>query len=110
MIAVVDLGELTSVQKISTSFLHDINPWIFRPVQVEFLISADGENFENVATCSSAVPMGETKKQSVVFAKEIDPVNARFVKVKAKSVGNCPEWHKGAGGKAWIFADEIIIE
>jgi len=25
-------------------------------------------------------------------------------------VGVCPEWHKGAGGKAWLFVDEIFVE
>jgi hypothetical protein len=22
----------------------------------------------------------------------------------------CPEWHLGAGGKAWIFADEVTVK
>jgi len=29
--------------------------------------------------------------------------------VKVTGTGTCPDWHKGAGGKAWIFADEIIV-
>jgi len=28
----------------------------------------------------------------------------------AKNFGNCPEWHLGAGGKSWIFIDEITVE
>ncbi|MCK7477155.1 MAG: hypothetical protein M0C28_06325 [Candidatus Moduliflexus flocculans] len=35
---------------------------------------------------------------------------ARFVRVLASSVGTVPDWHYGAGGKAWLFADEIIVE
>jgi hypothetical protein len=35
---------------------------------------------------------------------------ARFVRVKARKIGLVPEWHNGAGGKACLFADEIIIE
>ena len=27
----------------------------------------------------------------------------------AIGVKTCPEWHPGAGGKAWVFADEILI-
>jgi hypothetical protein len=37
-------------------------------------------------------------------------VPARYVRVRAKNVGVCPAWHPGAGGKAWIFVDEIIVE
>jgi hypothetical protein len=32
------------------------------------------------------------------------------VRVKAKSIGVCPAWHKGAGNKAWLFVGEIVIE
>ncbi|MCD6347789.1 MAG: hypothetical protein J7L96_10250, partial [Bacteroidales bacterium] len=35
---------------------------------------------------------------------------ARYIRIKAKNRGVCPVWHKGAGGKAWLFADELIIE
>ena len=30
--------------------------------------------------------------------------------MKAQNVKVCPKWHKGAGGKAWLFVDEIVIE
>ena len=34
----------------------------------------------------------------------------RYIKVKAESIKKCPEWHPGAGGKAWLFIDEIVVE
>jgi len=37
-------------------------------------------------------------------------VEARYVRVRATNVGTCPTWHPGAGGKAWVFADEIVID
>ena len=36
--------------------------------------------------------------------------NARYVKMVAKTIGTCPEGHVGAGQKAWIFCDELVIE
>ncbi|MCK7520336.1 MAG: hypothetical protein MZV64_22965 [Ignavibacteriales bacterium] len=33
-----------------------------------------------------------------------------FVRVLAQSLGAVPDWHYGAGGKAWLFADEIVVE
>ena len=38
------------------------------------------------------------------------PVPFRYIKVVAKNVGVCPPWHNGAGGEAWVFADEIIVK
>ena len=35
---------------------------------------------------------------------------ARYVKVLALGQITCPPWHAGAGGKAWLFCDEIIVE
>jgi hypothetical protein len=30
--------------------------------------------------------------------------------MRARNFGKLPDWHEGAGGDAWIFADEILIE
>ena len=38
-----------------------------------------------------------------------DGIKSRYIKLKASNIGQCPEYHPGAGGKAWIFTDEIII-
>jgi hypothetical protein len=37
-------------------------------------------------------------------------MNAKHIKVTAKNRRTCPEWHPGSGKKAWLFADEIIVE
>ena len=44
------------------------------------------------------------------FKCEFPETEAGFVKIKTKSLLYCPDWHKGAGGKSWIFADEIIVK
>ena len=36
-------------------------------------------------------------------------IKSRYIKLKASNIGQCPEYHPGSGGKAWIFTDEIII-
>ena len=40
----------------------------------------------------------------------VSDVQARYVKVYLKNIGTCPEWHKGAGGQAWLFVDDVDIE
>jgi hypothetical protein len=44
------------------------------------------------------------------YTKEISPVTARYVRVHAYNLGKIPSWHPGAGGDAFIFVDEIIIQ
>ncbi|MFH0992637.1 MAG: hypothetical protein V1799_21785 [bacterium] len=33
----------------------------------------------------------------------------RHFRIRAKNIGVCPEGHPGAGGKAWLFLDEIVV-
>jgi hypothetical protein len=37
-------------------------------------------------------------------------VQARYVRVSARSRLRCPDWHIGAGGKSWIFVDEVEVK
>ena len=53
--------------------------------------------------------------KSTLIERDIDLLKkinkkARYIKIIAKNSGNCPDWHKGAGEKSWIFADEIVVE
>ena len=43
------------------------------------------------------------------FEQEIaSPI--RYIRVRAKNMGACPEWHPGSGGDYWIFIDEITLK
>jgi hypothetical protein len=44
------------------------------------------------------------------YAIPLKNVEARYLKIKVKNYGKCPDWHQAAGGPAWIFADEIFVE
>jgi hypothetical protein len=44
------------------------------------------------------------------LAVEVPATRARHVRVHAASPMVCPPWHKGVGNKAFVFADEIVVE
>ena len=44
------------------------------------------------------------------FKLNVKNLKARYIKIKAENYGICPDWHLGAGGKTWIFVDEITIK
>jgi hexosaminidase len=94
---------------MNCSFLQNQSAWIFFPTEVEFEISTDGFDYSSVKRFQHKTeisPGHEVIDFSHVFSQE----KARFVKVKAKNITICPDWHPGAGGKAWLFADEIVVK
>jgi len=110
MEATIDLGARASIRKVETGFLQDINAWIFLPESVEIWISDDGEHFVRKIQMMKAIPQNRRGIWSVPFTAEFEPIEARYVRVKAANLKTCPGWHKGAGQPCWVFADEIIIE
>ena len=45
-----------------------------------------------------------------MYKKKFYNLQSQYLKIKVKNIGICPGGHLGAGGKAWLFVDEIVIE
>ena len=105
----VDLGEVTNLTRLAGSFLQDQDSWIFMPEQVEFFISTDGKNFKSMGVVENEI--AQDAEDAVIQELDINKrMTARYVRMVAKNIGTCPAWHVGAGEKAWIFCDEVVIE
>jgi hypothetical protein len=108
--ATIDLGEPRRLRRISTGFLQDYWSWIFLPGAVEYSLSDDGVSFRSIGTVKNEIPPGRTGSFVREFEKTIRPATARYVRIVAKNIGVTPPGHPAAGEKAFIFADEIVIE
>ncbi len=108
--AVIDLGSPTPIKRITTHYLQDTGSWIFLPTEVEYAVSDDGQNFKVAARIENRTSLQGKKLIIKKFTKKLNGVKARFIKVRAKNIGLCPDEHPGAGGKAWLLVDEIIVE
>jgi len=108
--AVIDLRQVKPVSVFGAGFLQDVNSWVFMPSQIEFFVSENGTDYRSVCVIKNNVPQDKEGTIQETFQKEIPPVKARYVKVVATNIGNCPPGHKGQGGPAWMFADEIILK
>ena len=108
--ATIDLGKTQSIDSIRAGFLQDIGLWIFFPLEVRFSVSSDGRNFIPLLPLSHAdsAYRGELKRRDYVYREK--PITARYIRVYAKNQGLCPPGHPGVGGKAWLFADEIVVQ
>ena len=107
--AVIDLGSVQTIRKLSIGCLQDQGAWIFMPVEAEFSISTDGKQYSNLPPVKNTVDEKEEGPVIKEFSVEVKRKSARYIKVKAINRGKCPDWHPGSGKKAWIFVDEIVI-
>ncbi len=108
--AVVDLGGAKDVRRVAMRALQNIGSWIFLPASVEFAVSKDGTTYEVVGQPANDVPTRQGEALIKEFEARFADRPVRYVRVRAKSIGVVPDWHFGAGGKAWLFADEIVVE
>jgi hexosaminidase len=91
-------------------FLQSINSWIFLPEYVELAISENGGEFETIAQLKPQVSPRFPEVVIENMSYESMPFKSQYLMVLAKNIGVFPDWHHGAGGKAWLFCDEIIIQ
>nr|WP_319512399.1 glycoside hydrolase family 20 protein [uncultured Draconibacterium sp.] len=107
---VIDLGEMTEFSKIETNWYYDINDWVFRPMEVKYELSDDGENFETVYESTHVNAKNVYDKGTLSLSKEIENGKARYIRVTAKNPMVNPAWHSSAGGATWLFIDEVIVD
>jgi len=103
---------MKKIKLITARFLESQVSWIFAPVEVYFEVSADGINYKKVFYIDLKEKSGSPNRGSRIIpvTTVLDENNVKFVRVTAKNIGKCPDWHLGAGGKTWIFTDELIVE
>ncbi|WP_299442743.1 GH92 family glycosyl hydrolase [uncultured Aquimarina sp.] len=113
LIATIDLGKTKEINTVSIGFLEDQRSWIFYPKKIEIWISKDGEIWKPLSKNEiEKEPISNETASIHVVERKFAKQQARYVKIQAKTVGDIPKWHLGSdhNGKAWIFADEIIIK
>ena len=104
------LDSLTEVSTFSAGFLQYNNAWIFLPAEVEFYYSSNMIDFTMAGTVSTEISPKDKTQLTHDFVLEVDPVMVKQIKMVAKSIGPCPDWHDAAGSDSWLFIDEIEMQ
>ncbi len=107
--AIIDLGRTVPLHSLSARFLQDWDSWVWLPLSVDYSVSTDGTAFTPVASVPDTVSDMAAGVFSRDFSASVKSVEARYVKISAKSRITCPNWHVGAGGKSWLFVDEVEV-
>ncbi|WP_233602938.1 family 20 glycosylhydrolase [Pedobacter sp. KBW06] len=102
--ATIDLGALTPVSQIGINVFH--YPWqrMWAPKKLSFLVSVDGKEFKEVYTGGNFDLNGINKVRA-----KFPLVKVRYLKIIGENIGRVPVGGYGEGEKAWLMADEIII-
>lgn len=92
--AVIDLGETTFISKVELGILFDKDNWIFPSDHISVLVSQDGVKYNSVADTVLVLPDQSVKNDRMIQGVAFDPVNTRYVKIKANSVKSftCMAW------------------
>jgi hypothetical protein len=108
MEVVLDMGKPSKIRRVIMRFISSPNAWIFLPEAIEVSASNSVDRFVSVASLQNGMPGDISTIQK--YPLPLKSVEARYLKIKVKNYGRCPEWHSSAGGAAWIFVDEIFVE
>ncbi len=109
LIAIIDLGKGKEISTISLGCMQDIKSWIFFPKKVAYFSSINGDDFTFLGTINTT--FSDSLEGSFIndYTLQLTGTKAQYIKVIAINYGVCPEWHLGAGGKTWLFVDELTI-
>lgn len=105
----VDLGQNLAIKEVSVRFLRDISAWIFLPDSVEVWTSPDNETWSREGVVKNADVTDADIRGVFSTMVRFEEKQTRYIRLKATSLGTCPVWHPGAGEKAWLFVDEVIV-
>jgi len=107
--ATIDLGEIKNINSIKVRFLQDQVVWIFLPKKVKIEHSVDGQKYEII---HESYPDNSFSYAQDIFEYSAKLYNkrSRYIRVTGFNINECPDYHPGAGGPSWIFADEIIVK
>ena len=106
----IDLLNVEKISKVSIGFLESHGSWIFLPTLAIVSFSNDGESFNQKVEIKIDDGIRSGSANRIELESQDLNLSARFIRVEAVNRGVCPDWHPGAGGKTWIFSDEIVIE
>lgn len=106
---VVDMDTLTTITSINLRFLQNQVSWIFLPGEIIISVSDNGVDYNMLHKETFDSEQKDLKIRIARYNYNSD-VKTRFIKVQAKRIGSCPDWHPGKGEKAWMFMDEIIVK
>ena len=109
MVVVIDLLQSTEISKADINTNVVTADWIFDAEEIIIESSDDNENFVTVISEKGDNTKADNWTKIVNHQLTFEPVTARYFKITMNTLDTMPEWHTGAGRKAFLFVDEIAL-
>nr|HPH19966.1 discoidin domain-containing protein [Haliscomenobacter sp.] len=106
VVAIIDLGKPTTLKQVKLRFFNNPGQWVYAPKQVQVSWGKQEGSFGKVL--SSKVEVG--KDNIVTSNLNLKNAKARYLKLEFSNYGEIPAGAPGAGSRAWLFVDEIVVE
>jgi hypothetical protein len=105
----MDFKSPQSIQNIAFSTLAAEGSYIFPPSKVEVWIKTQNSDWKLADTQKPEQPTKNRDRMLQMYESKINQGEVTAIKAKLTPVNPLPKWHPGAGGKGWVFIDEILI-
>jgi hypothetical protein len=109
MVILVDLGKRVAFSSVRMNFLKAVESWVFLPEEITIEVSDNNKFFRQVASIQGDNSDQGYLVKSIPYQMEFKQQKARYLKITARSMKTCPDWHRGYGRPSWIFVDEIQV-
>ena len=98
------------VDSVTIECLSDKGNYIFAPVSMKVSASEDGEHYTELGHLEFAAEGPDDTDGIKSYTLTLDePCKVKWLKIEAATIDALPAWHPGAGAKAFLFVDEVIV-
>ena len=103
---VIDFGQIDTFSQVTLRFFKGEGQWIYLPKKVTVGISKYPEKFITVGSLNELKGEGKVVETVIPLKKEF----GRFLRIQVENFGEIPAGKQGAGNKAWLFLDEVVVQ
>ena len=107
--AVIDLGTPQEVTSVEIRCLQITGAGIYLPREVQVAVSEDGKTFAEMGARRPKLADTVEGPEIENLTVESPEARGRWIRVRAVNIGEVPSGRPGAGTRAWLFADEIVV-
>ena len=105
----VQIPDNKSFNSLFVSVLVNQGSWIFSPSKIEII--SNGEVLQSIIFDKASISVSSGNIVIPVSMKNnANLTTPQNFKVNIYPVASLPEWHGGAGNRAWVFVDEVWVE
>jgi hypothetical protein len=109
---IVDLGQDTPINQISVSALQDWYSWVLPPKSMSVLGASEsgGVPVQLGEVSGTFIPLPSQAQKVALQLRLNETATVRYLQFNIRNQKILPQNHPGAGTKAWLFLDEIVVE